>query len=84
MFLRVDVDEQQWNFNGILRPSDAHSKKHIQLYIVAIKYASTKKYHACIHTSFLTCSVMWGTECEPCAMCDMTRKEIIRKSVKEK
>ncbi len=43
MFLRVDVDEQQFNFNGILRPGDTHSKKHIQLYIVAFKYASTKK-----------------------------------------
>ncbi len=24
MFLRVDVDEQQFNFNGILRPGDTH------------------------------------------------------------
>lgn len=44
-------------------------------------HSHEKKYHAYLHISFLTRSIMWGAECEPCAMCDMTRKVIICKKV---
>lgn len=47
MFLRAYLDEQEHKivrkgFYGILKPSDKRSKKVVQLYIAAIKYASIK------------------------------------------